>query len=202
GGVTSALVLAGAAVALCVLSPPQLGFRPQPQIGLAFTAPAAAAALVSGRRPWAWALRLLGLTALWGILAWCALSQPTPFTTPLPATWSRRMLPLVLLAALWLWLRIPRGWQQRGVIALTLPTLAGLGLILARTPSHTRNFSPYYLAVDSQGVLYVAESESSEVRVFGPNGALRAKLRVGVASIQGPPGPGFSPPGPLDDPLG
>src|SRR5262249_20760333 len=85
---------------------------------------------------------------------------------------------------------------------LTLPTLAGLGLILTYGPPRARNFQPYYLAVDSRGVLYAAEIESSEVRVFGPDGALRAKLRVGVASVQGPPGPGFSPPGPLDDPLG
>jgi hypothetical protein len=56
------------------------------------------------------------------------------------------------------------------------------------------------LAVDSSGTLYATDNYASVIRVFAPGGALVAKLRPGLSSRQGPPGPGFFPPGPYNDP--
>ncbi len=95
---------------------------------------------------------------------------------------------------------MPGDWQRRAVLGVTIPTLIALGLAGWPAPPHTEHFSPYYLAVDSSGTLYVTDNYASVIRVFAPGGALVAKLRPGLSSRQGPPGPGFFPPGPYNDP--
>jgi sugar lactone lactonase YvrE len=67
-------------------------------------------------------------------------------------------------------------------------------------PPRVLNFSPYYLAADHQGNVYATDAEGAVIRVFGADGSLHAKLWPALASWQGPPGPGYSPPGPVSDP--
>jgi sugar lactone lactonase YvrE len=196
------LLLGAATLVMCLALPPLMGFAPQTLAGLALAALGVVLAMLPRSVPWVKAAHAVGVALLWGVLAWCILSQPAPLTQPLTAVWGLRALPIAGALAVWLWARLPLSWQRRTTVAVMLPTLLGLGLVVHAAPPRPLNFQPYYVAVDSRGTLYVVENETPEVRVFAPDGALRAKLRVGLASVLGPPGPGFSPPGPLDDPLG
>jgi streptogramin lyase len=134
------------------------------------------------------------------VIAWCVFSQEAPLTTPRSLIWSTRALPLLLALAVWLWLLLPYGWQRRAVFAVTLPSVVALGLTAWTSVPRATDFVPYYVAVDGGGTLYASDEYSPVIRVFAPDGSLRAKLRPGLASLQGPPGPGFSPPGPYNDP--
>ena len=207
----AALTLAVGALLCCLLAPPMVAFAPArlPAI-LLWGAGAAllALALLLPRR-WPRHARLVSFTLfpagaliLWLLIGWCVFSQISPITEPRSFTWGLRGLPLALVMGLWLWLLAPRPWQRRALLALLIPTLLGLALIAWSRPPHPLDFQPYYVAVDSSGVFYVSDSYAPVIRIFGPDGALRYKLRPGLASVQGPPGPGFMPPGPYNDPDG
>src|SRR5258708_37654411 len=123
-----------------------------------------------------------------------------PPTRPPSLEWSLRGVPLILAAALWLWLVLRAPLLRRAVAAALLPSLTALALVAWSSPPYPLTFAPYYLAVDSHGTLYATDAAAPVIRVFAGDGSLRAKLRPGLASLQGPPGPGFSPPGPYNDP--
>ncbi|HKT40546.1 MAG TPA: hypothetical protein VJR48_19395, partial [Ktedonobacterales bacterium] len=148
------------------------------------------------------ALFIAGAALLWLLVGWCVFSQISPVTEPRSLTWGLRGLPLVLALGLWLWLLLPRSWQRRALLAVIVPSLLALALVAWSRPPHPLDFQPYYVAVDSTGTFYVTDAYAPVIRVFGPDGALRYKLRPGLASMQGPPGPGFMPPGPYNDPDG
>ncbi|HEY7835242.1 MAG TPA: hypothetical protein VIG30_16825 [Ktedonobacterales bacterium] len=205
-------LLVVAALACALVLPPQIGLRPAPLTALPLVAlgavllaapfwPLRATAEVAWGHAARW-LRWLGAALLWGVIAWCALSQPAPLTQPRSLVWSLRGLPVALAAALWLWPLVPCAWQRRAVVAVALPTLLGLALVAWSSPPRPLDFQPYYAAVDSHGTVYVSDASSPVIRVFAPNGTLRAKLRPGLASARGIPGPGFMPPGPYNDPDG
>jgi DNA-binding beta-propeller fold protein YncE len=197
-----ALALVAGAAVCCALLPPQVAFRPQPVAGLTLVAVGAIAVLWPGRQPWNAYVRWSGAAVLWGVVGWCALSQVAPLTQPRSLVWSLRGLPIVAAAGLWLWPQLSPRWLRRALVAVALPTGAALALVAWCSPPRPLDFQPYYVAVDAQGTVYVTDAESPVIRVFGPDGTLRAKLRPGLASRQGPPGPGFSPPGPYSDPEG
>lgn len=201
-GTALRLALAAGAAVGCAVAPPRVAFQPRPLAGLALATVGAAAAFWPVRRGWGRWLRWAGAALLWLVIAWCALSQPAPLTEPRSLVWSLRLLPVLLVAGLWLWPQLPRSWQRRTLAAVALPTVAGLALVAWSSPPHPLDFPPYYVAADAQGTVYVSDAESPVIRVFGPDGTLRAKLRPGLASLQGPPGPGFSPSGPYNDPEG
>ena len=148
------------------------------------------------------ALFAIGAGILWLLIGWCVFSQPSPLTEPRSLTWGVRGAPLALALGVWLWLLLPRSWQRRALLAAVVPSLLALALIAWSSPPHPLDFQPYYVAVDSSGVFYVTDASAPVIRVFAPDGSLRAKLRPGVASVQGPPGPGLMPPGPYNDPDG
>jgi sugar lactone lactonase YvrE len=198
------------AAACSLLLPPLVAFAPQPLAALGLVLLGALLTLLPDRLPfrlrvgppvdWARRLRILGLAAPWGVIAWCVFSQEAPLTAPRSLVWSARALPLVLVLAVWLWVQLGQRWQRRAALAVALPTLVALVLTIATSTPRTTDFAPYYAAVDAGGTLYVSDEYSPVIRVFAPDGSLRAKLRPGLASVQGPPGPGFSPPGPYNDP--
>jgi sugar lactone lactonase YvrE len=193
--------LALAAGALCVILPPQWAFAPVPLAGLALAAAGAVAALWPGMRPaWLALVRLAGVALLWGAIAWCVLSQVTAFSQPATSVFAQRTYYVLIAAGIWSFWWLARAWQRRALLAVALP--CALALLLLGWPSRTSigNFRPDYLAVDSHGTLYVADLDGSLIRVFGADGALRAKLWPGLARQMGPPGPGFRPVGPLGDP--
>lgn len=195
------LVVALAAGVLCLVLPPLYAFEPQPLIGIVLVLLGATAALWRDRRPAVRVvLRLLGAALLWGTVLWCALSQIVSFSDPTSLVLARRALPVVLFAGIWAYFWLPRAWQQRTLLAVIVPCVAALGFTGWVDTPHTANFQPYYLAVDSHQTLYATDRDTAVIRVFGPDGSLRAKLWPGLANYKGPPGPGFSPTGPFSDP--
>jgi hypothetical protein len=196
------LALAGVAALCCLLLPPVVAFQAQPLAGLGLVAIGALGALWPEWRPRGRWLHGVGATLLWGVVAWCALSQPALLTQPRSLIWSLRALPVLVGVALWLWSQLGQRWLDRALVAVTLPCLAALVLVAWSSPPRPLDFQPYYVVVDGQGTIYVSDAEAPVIRVFAPDGTLRAKLRPGLASRQGPPGLGFSPPGPYNDPDG
>ncbi|HEX8033677.1 MAG TPA: hypothetical protein VF510_07505 [Ktedonobacterales bacterium] len=195
------LIVALAAAVLCLVMPPLYAFEPRPLIGITLVLLGATAALWRDRRPAVRALsRLLGAALLWGTVLWCALSQIIAFSDSPSVILARRALPIVLFSGVWAYFCLPRAWQQRALLAVIVPCVVALGFTGWVDTPHTVNFQPYYLAVDSHQTLYATDRDTSVIRVFGPDGSLRAKLWPGLANYQGPPGPGFSPPGPFSDP--
>lgn len=190
----------GGAVA-CLLWPPVLAFEPRLTLGLALVAAGALALLVP---LWGWIgyiIHSVGAALVWGVIGWCAVSQTALVTEPLAQLWALRLLPVLAAFAVWGLLRLPGAWQRRALLALVLPSALGLGAVARIAPhQQTPNFTPVYIVADSRGTLYVTDKRSPVVRVFSPDGALRAKLRPGVASVLGLPGRGFEPPGPYNDP--
>lgn len=201
-----ALALVAGATLCCLLIPPQVAFRSQPLLALAVVMIGGMVLVLPLMRPpqswWIrWGAGAIGALILWGIVGWCCLSQVAPLTQPLTLTWSVRSMPIAVVAMLWLWLMLARNWQRRALLAVALPSILGLALVAwTSSPAQPVNFQPYYVVVDSHGTIYVSDSASPVIRVFAPNGSLRSKLRPGLASRQGPPGPGFSQPGPYNDP--
>ena len=195
------VVVALIAGALCLVMPPLFAFEPQPAVGIALIVIGAAAALWRGTRPRVRAVaHLVGATLLWGTVLWCALSQVISFAEPASVILARRALPILLFAGIWAYFWLPRVWQQRTAVAVVVPCV--LAFVFAgwvNTPN-VLYFQPYYLAVDSHQTLYASDRDTSVIRVFAPDGTLRAKLWPGLANRQGPPGPGFSPTGPYGDP--
>ncbi len=199
--------LALGALAISISMPPLVAFRPQPLAAGTLSLAGAAALLVppflSRGFVHRWPLviiQIAGFLLLWGVIGWAALAQPAP----LDRSWTRviawRLLPVVALAGLAAVLLVRVAWQRRAMLALALPTLLAVSFIAVSTPPQVLDFRPYWLAVDSHGTLYVTDVESPVIRVFAPDGSLRAKLRPRIAARLGPPGTGFSPPGPWNDP--
>jgi sugar lactone lactonase YvrE len=203
----------GARLGLCVgalitvlLSPPQVDFQPEPLPALALSLVGALVLLppcLPRMLRWRW-LRLVtqsaGFILLFAVIGWAVLSQPIALNMPLALAESLRALPVVALAGLAALLIVRLAWQRRALVALILPTLLALSFIAVRTPPYVLDFRPYWLAVDGHGTLYVTDVESPVIRVFTPDGGLQAKLRPRLAARKGPPGVGFSPPGPWNDP--
>lgn len=194
-------MLAGGALVSAVIAPPLVAFVPRPAPALAL-AGVAAALLVAPLRAENLRVgaRVVGALLAWGVVAWCVLSQVSPLTVPLNLTYSQRLSPLAALVGVWLWLMVERGWLRRVVPALALPSLLGLALVAWTSPPRPLTFRPYYVTVDSTGTVYATDAEAPVIRVFDAGGALRAKLRPGLAARMALPGPGFSRPGPYNDP--
>jgi hypothetical protein len=193
-------MLAAAAVACALALPPLVAFQPRPLPALALVLVGAALALFPGRWPKASWLRASGAALLWGIIVWCVFSQEAPLTAPRGLILSERALPLAIALGLWLGSLAHWSWQRRGLLALALPTLVGLTLAAWSTTPRVSDFAPYYVAVDGAGTIYASDAHAAVVRVFAPDGTLRAKLRPAFASVAGPLGRGFDPPGPYNDP--
>jgi sugar lactone lactonase YvrE len=210
------LIAGIAAGIVCALFPPQIAFEPYLAVGLGLVTAGTLLMLLPGEQVARVALRSAGGILVWGVILWCALSQPIPLirvpldlatqsppaslTQSPPVVWCQRGAFVVFAAAIWGACCLPRGWQLRTMPAVLVPTILLLSYVGWVNPPHVINFQPGYLAVDHQGALFATDLAGSAIRVFGPDGSLRAKLWPALASWQGPPGPGFSPPGPASDP--
>ena len=194
------LVVALAGSALCLTLPPQIAFEPRPALGLAAILIGTVAALWPGSWRIAVAVRVAGVVTLWLTIAWCALSQPIPFSASASVVLGQRALPVALVAGAWTIPRLSRSWQRRMAVAVYVPSIVGLTFAGWLNVPQTVDFKPDRLAIDSHGTLYVSDLDASVIRIFGSDGTLRAKLWPGLASVLGPPGPGFSATGPFNDP--
>jgi hypothetical protein len=210
------LIAGIAAGIVCLLFPPQIAFEPYVAVGLGVVTVGTLLMLLPGEQAALMTLRCAGGILVWSTILWCALSQPVPLiqyppdlvtqtppqslTQSPPVVWCQRGAVVVFAATLWGVCCLPRGWQLRTMPAVLIPTILLLSFVGWVNPPRTINFQPSYLAVDRQGTLYATDLEGSAIRVFGPDGSLRAKLWPALASWRGPPGPGFSPPGPASDP--
>lgn len=193
-------ILIAAAVLVCFLWPPVVGFAAQPVLGFGLVAFGTVGLLVPLRLPVRGYARLAAVALLWGAIAWCVLSQVAPLSQPPGAVWPLRLLPLVIGASLWSLLLLDATWQRRALAAVLLPTLCGLALVAWTAPAQTQWFSPQYIAVDSHGTVYISNTRSNVIRVFAPDGTLRAKLRPQVAKELGIPGLGFEQPNVTGEP--
>lgn len=194
-------LLAGVAAGIvCLLLPPHVAFEPYMAVGLALAMAGTLAMLLPGRHAVLTALRCAGGILLWSTILWCVLSQPVPLSQSPTVVWCQRGAFVIFAAAIWGCCCLPRGWQLRTFPAVLAPTVLLLSFVGWVSPPRITNFQPGYLAVDHQGAVYATDREGWAIRVFGPDGSLRAKLWPALASWQGPPGPGFSPPGPASDP--
>lgn len=195
------VVVAVMAGILCVVMPPLVAFEPQTVAGIALVVIGAAAALWPDMRPRVRAVtHLSGAVVLWGTILWCVLSQTMSLSEYVSVILARRALPILLFAVVWAYFWLPRAWQQRAAVAVIIPCIVVFFFAGWIDAPNVLYFQPYYLAVDSHQTLYATDKDASVIRVFGPDGSLRAKLWPGLASRQGPPGPGFSPTGPYGDP--
>jgi hypothetical protein len=185
---------------MCFLWPPVVGFTAQPALGLGLAALGTAALLAPLPHAFLLYARSAGIVLLVSAITWCALSQVAPLSQPPGVVWPLRLLPLVIGASLWALLLLDATWQRRALAAVLLPTLCGLALVAWTAPAQTKWFSPQYIAVDSQGTVYISNSKSNVIRVFAPDGTLRAKLRPQVAKEQGIPGLGFEQPNVTGEP--
>lgn len=193
-------VLVAAALIVSVMWPPVVEFTARPALGLALVVLGAVGLLAPLRHGYVRYLRIAAATLLWGVVAWCALSQIAPLSQSPTSVWSLRLFPVVIGASLWGLLLLGQTWQRRALVALLLPTLSGLALVAWTAPAQPKWFSPQYIAVDSHGTVYISNRNSNVIRVFAPDGALRAKLRPQVAKELGIPGPGFEQPGVSGEP--
>ncbi len=195
------VLVAVAAGVLCVMMPPLVAFEPQRVAGIVLVVIGTTAALWRDTRPRVRAVtHLLGAIVLWATILWCAASQIISLSEPITLILARRILPILLFVGLWAYFWLPRAWQQRAAVAVIVPCVVVFVFAGWIDVPNVLYFQPFYLAVDSHQTLYATDKDASVIRVFGPDGSLRAKLWPGLASRQGPPGPGFSPTGPYGDP--
>jgi hypothetical protein len=194
------VTLIAAAVLACLLWPPVVGFTAQPVLGFGLVALGAAALLAPLPHAVLLYARIAAVVLLWSAIIWCVLSQVAPLSQPPGVVWPLRLLPLVIGVGLWGLLLLDATWQRRALAAVLLPTLCGLALVAWTAPAQTQWFSPQYIAVDSHGTVYISNSRSNVIRVFAPDGTLRAKLRPQVAKELGMPGLGFEQPNVTGEP--
>lgn len=188
----------GAAI-VCMVRPPLVAFTPQPLLALALVALGAAAACVPipDAKAYGYIARTAGIALIWVTVAWCVLSQTAALTAPTQQLWGTRGLPVAVAAGIWLWWRFANPLLRRAALAFSVPTVLALGMFSISGPPAVGNFSPYYIAIDSSGTVYVTDSAGPVVRVFAANGTLEAKLRPSDALRANT---GFSPTGPFKDP--
>src|SRR5689334_18166741 len=99
-----AALAVGAALSALAL-PPRVAFMPRPAPALALAVLGGAALLWPARGRVRVVAHALGAALLWGVIAWCALSQLVPLTRPAAFFWSQRALPIAILAGAWLLIR-------------------------------------------------------------------------------------------------
>jgi hypothetical protein len=209
--VLPSIFLGAAALILAYISPAYLGFKARPVE--TFLAVFLCIAIVT------WGLYkertgyvLVGSGLLLLLVGLCLSTQPSQLGISSSAVWPLRALLFVLVAASWVFLTRPPMWARRALVALTVPTMlvvvcaGGPALRAAVTnafkqngvngyvpPPPAYNFSPYWLAVDSQGTLYATAASGGFIQVFDPSGVPIGTIRPAVAPEVGEPGAGIFP---------
>lgn len=185
---------------IVAVSPPVISFAASPALGWLAFGVCAALALWPGKMRMAAVAHAIAEVGAWLLLMWCVLSQVASLLLPDAVVLGTRLLTVAVVLLPWLWLRLAAPWQRRTMVAIALPGILTLGTLIATSPPRPLAFRPQYVAASVNGYVYITDHESPVIRVFRPDGSLVGKLRPGLASVQGPPGPGMYPTGPYNDP--
>src|SRR3954468_19974892 len=158
-----AFFLTGAATLLAAFDPLYLNFETRPVETWVLTGVAAAllwVALLLRRQT----LMYVGVAAVLAVILVEVSSQPAPLNAPVVLIWPLRLMIVLLVGISWALLMQPRPWLRRAVLGVALPTLLvlaawggpALGAVVFgwRVPLPVTNFTPYWLAIDSNSRLY------------------------------------------------
>lgn len=204
-----ALFISAAAVILALQDPINIRFEPRLLETLAITL--LGVALVG------WAtfrqnlpLFFAGVAVLLTIITVGVITQPSQLNVPVVAIWPLRAALVLLVAGSWAFLMSPPRWLRRAMLAAIIPSFLALLLwggpataaqlfgwnVLGTTfPLPARNFSPFWLTVDSHGTLYATDVRGGLIWVFDSSGSPKGTLRPGRAPAVPTPGPGIIPTG-------
>jgi outer membrane protein assembly factor BamB len=150
-----------------------------------------------------------GTALLLGCIALEAITQPTQLSVPLVAVWPLRIILVLLVGFSWAFLMRPPRWLRRALVATLVPTL--LVLVIWGGPATgtalfgwniyipVTNFTPYWLAIDSNDTLYATDASGDLIWVFDSNGSPQGTIRASRAPAVGTPGPGILPNGLIEE---
>lgn len=198
------LFLTGAALILAWLDPVYVRFQPYPVETLVVTGVELVVVwLATLTRNMKLLYASVGIVFL-TIIAQAA-TQPSPLSVPILAIWPLRIVLVLLVAGSWIFLMRPPAWLGRAVGAFLISTLAavlfwggpatGSALFGWNIPLPIVNFSPYWLAVDSQNTIYASDGYAGVVWVFDESGNPKGTIRPSRAPQVPTPGPGILPVG-------
>src|SRR6476619_6969925 len=90
------LLAAAGAGALVGALPPQVAYQPQLLVAFALLVLGVTSALLPGAHLVQRLARFVGLGMIWGVAAWCLVSQPSGLIASLGREWSLRLAPLAV----------------------------------------------------------------------------------------------------------
>lgn len=201
----SSLFISGSALILAIEDPVNVVFEPRPLETIA--------AVIFGVALLAWAnlrrnvwLLFAGAGVLLLTIGLGISTQPTQLNATLSSVWPVRIAMILLVASAWAFLLQLPGWARRGLLGFVAPTIPILLLLGGPSaiagmfggpipPSASKHFSPYWLALNSQGTLYASDLDGGLIWVFDSSGNSQGTLRPGLAPAVGTPGPGIIPGG-------
>jgi DNA-binding beta-propeller fold protein YncE len=195
-----AIFLGAAALVLAVIDPIYIGYKPQTFLTL-LLAGLGAGALGYGayRRDMRF---YFGATVyLFVLLAWSLATQPVQLGVPLASVLPFRLVLFALVLGAWVFLMRPPMWARRAIAFVGVPVLLVTGLVsgpvvaaqLQGLPLPRVAFSPYWVAVNSQGTVYATNADGNAIWVFAPGGGLVGTIWPATAQGPGQPGPGILP---------
>jgi DNA-binding beta-propeller fold protein YncE len=120
---------------------------------------------------------------------------------PLASVLPFRLVLFALVLGAWVFLMRPPMWARRAIAFVGVPVLLAAGLVsgpvvaaqLQGVPLPRVAFSPYYVAVNSQGTVYATNADGNAIWVFAPGGGLLGTIWPATAKGPGQPGPGILP---------
>jgi sugar lactone lactonase YvrE len=195
-----AIFLGAACLVLAVLDPVYIGYRPQALLTVVLAAAGAAGiAYGSYRRDLRVYFGAAGFD--FALLVWSLATQPVQLGVPLASVLPFRLVLYGLVLGAWLYLMRPPLWARRAIAFAGVPVLLVLGLVsgpvfaaqLRGAPLPRVAFSPYWVAVNSQGTVYATNADGNAIWVFAPDGGLLGTIWPATAEGLGQPGPGILP---------
>lgn len=200
---TSSLFLGSSALLLAYINPPYTNAEPNLVLAVALPVLGLTPLLYGAlRRNLVWYLG--GTVLLLSSVIWGVVTQPVQLGRAATDVWPLRLGLVLLVSWAWVFLLKPPRWALRATVALLIPTLILMGCSVAPSlPSAllgtnkplSSNFPPYWLAVDSRGVVYATDAQGNAIRLFYPNGNPLGTLKIDHLSAQETGGPGIVPAG-------
>jgi streptogramin lyase len=203
--------LAAATLILAYINPAYLGFKARP-VETYVAVILSIAIVMWGLYKERAAYVLVGSGLLLLLVALCLSTQPSQLGISSSSVWPLRVSLFLLVASSWAFLTRPPIWARRALVALAVPTVlvvicAGGPALRAAVanmvtpngangfvpPPPAYNFSPYWLAVDSQGTLYASAASGGFIQVFDASGVPLGTIRPAIAPDAGEAGMGILP---------
>ncbi|MEO8287946.1 MAG: NHL repeat-containing protein [Chloroflexota bacterium] len=198
------LFLSAAAIILAFIDPIHIRFEPH-LLETAIATALGLAVLWVGTIMLRPAVLYTGVALLLVTIAVEAITQPTQLSVPLVAIWPLRILLVLLVGFSWAFLMRPPRWFSRALVAVIVPTIlvlalwggpaTGAALFGWNVFIPVTNFTPYWLAIDSNDTLYATDASGDLIWVFDSSGVPQGTIRTNHTPAVGTPGPGILPTG-------